>query len=46
MRDNLLKDKHSGGFFGHFSHDTRYVQLRSFYYWVGMRVDVEWFVDI
>jgi hypothetical protein len=42
MRDNLLKEKHSGGLaknFGHFS------QLSSLYYWLGMRADVKKFVD-
>jgi hypothetical protein len=27
MRDNLLKEKHSGGLVGHFGHDKTYAQL-------------------
>jgi hypothetical protein len=37
MRDNLLKEKHSGGLDGHFGHDKTFSQLRSSYYWPGMR---------
>jgi hypothetical protein len=37
MRENLLKEKHSGGLAGHFGNDKTYVQLSSFYYWLGMR---------
>jgi hypothetical protein len=40
MRDNLLKEKHSGGLAGHFSHDKTFVQLRSSYYWKSMRTYV------
>jgi hypothetical protein len=40
MRDNLLKDKHSGGLAGHFGHDKTFAQLSSSYYWPGMRTDV------
>jgi hypothetical protein len=29
MRDNLLKEKHSGGLAGHFGHDKTYAQLSS-----------------
>jgi len=29
MRDNLLKDKHSGELVGHFGHDKTYVHLSS-----------------
>jgi hypothetical protein len=41
MRDNLLKEKHSGGLAGHFGHDKTYAQLSSSYYWPGMRSDVK-----
>jgi hypothetical protein len=37
MRDNLLKEKHSGGLAGHFSHNNTFAQLRSSYYWPGVR---------
>jgi hypothetical protein len=33
MRDNLLKEKHSGGLAGHFGHDKTFAQLRNSYYW-------------
>jgi hypothetical protein len=39
-RDNLLKEKHSGRLAGHFSHDKMFAQLRTSYYWPGMRIDV------
>jgi hypothetical protein len=31
MRDNLLKEKHSGGFAGHFGHDKTFAQLSTFW---------------
>jgi hypothetical protein len=37
MRDNLLKEKHSGGLDGDFGHDKTFVQLSSSYYWPSMR---------
>jgi hypothetical protein len=37
MKDNLLKEKHNGGLAGHFGHDKTFAQLRSSYYWPGMR---------
>jgi hypothetical protein len=37
MRDNLLKENHSGGLAGHFGHDKTFAQLSSSYYWPGMR---------
>jgi hypothetical protein len=40
MRDNLLKEKHSGRLARHFSHDKMFAQLSSSYYWLGMRTDV------
>jgi hypothetical protein len=46
MRDNLLKEKHSGGLVGHFGHDKTYVQLSSSYFWPGMRSNVNKFMDI
>jgi hypothetical protein len=45
MRDNLLKEKHSGGLAGNFGHDKMFVQLRSSYYWPGMRTKVVKFVN-
>jgi hypothetical protein len=45
MRDNLLKEKHSGGLVGHFGHDKTFSQLRSSYYWPGMIKKVIKFVN-
>jgi hypothetical protein len=45
MRENLLKEKHSGGLVGHFSHEKTFVQLNNLYYWPGMRTDVNKFVN-
>ena len=46
MRDNLLKEKHSGGLAGHLRHDKTLAQLSSSYYWLGMRTDVIKFMNI
>jgi hypothetical protein len=45
MRDNLLKEKHSGGLVRLFGHDKTFAQLSSLYYWPGMRECVKKFVD-
>jgi hypothetical protein len=45
MRDNLLKEKHSGGLARHFIHDKTFSQLSSSYYWPGMRIDVIKFMN-
>ena len=45
MRENLLKEKHSGGLAGHFGHGKTFVQLNNLYYWPGMRIDVKKFVN-
>jgi hypothetical protein len=45
MRENLLKEKHSGGLARHFSHDKTFAQLNNLYYWPGMRIDVNKFVN-
>jgi hypothetical protein len=44
MRENLLKEKHSGALVGHFIHDRMFVQMNSLYYWIGMRKNVKKFV--
>jgi hypothetical protein len=46
MRDNLLKEKHSGVLAGHFDHEETLAQLNSSYYWQGMREYVKNFVNI
>jgi hypothetical protein len=45
MRENLLKEKQSGGLFGHFGHDKTLSKLNGSYFWLGMRTDVKKFVD-
>jgi hypothetical protein len=45
MRDNLLKEKHSGGLAGHFGHDKTFAKLRESYFWPGMWSKVKRFVD-
>jgi hypothetical protein len=36
MRENLLKEKQSGGLVGHFSHDKTFAKLNESYFWPGM----------
>jgi hypothetical protein len=36
MRENLLKEKHSGGLAGHFGHDKTFAKLSESYFWPGM----------
>jgi hypothetical protein len=36
MRENLLKEKHSGGLAGHFGHDKTFAKLNESYFWPGM----------
>jgi transposase InsO family protein len=45
MRENLLKEKHSGGLAGHFGHDKTFVKLNESYFWPGMRAYVKRFID-
>jgi hypothetical protein len=45
MRDNILKEKHSGGLVGHFGHDKMFSQMSILYYWPGMRKYVIKFVN-
>jgi hypothetical protein len=45
MRENLLKEKHSGGLAGHFGHDKIFMKLSESYFWSGMRADVKRFID-
>jgi hypothetical protein len=45
MRDNLLKEKHSGGLAGHFVHDKTFAQLRNSYYCSSMREEVKKFMN-
>jgi hypothetical protein len=45
MRENLLKEKHSGGLARHFGHDKTFSKLNESYFWSGMREDFKRFVD-
>jgi hypothetical protein len=45
MRENLLKEKHSGGLAGHFGHDKTFAKISEAYFWSGMRSEVKRFVD-
>jgi hypothetical protein len=45
MRENLLKENHSGGLARHFGHEKNFVQLNGSYYWPGMRTDVKNFMN-
>jgi hypothetical protein len=38
MRENLIKEKHSGGLSGHFGQDKTYSQVNAFYFWPGCRM--------
>jgi hypothetical protein len=44
MRENLLKEKHSGGLAGHFGHVKTFSKLNGSYFWPGMRTDVKKYV--
>jgi hypothetical protein len=35
MRENLLKEKHSGGLAGHFGHDKTFAKLNESYFFDG-----------
>lgn len=41
MRENLIKEKHSGGIRGNFGAEKTYEQLNRFYFWPKMRSEVE-----
>jgi hypothetical protein len=45
IRDNPLKEKHSGGLDGNFDHDKTFSQLSNTYYWLSMREKVKKFVN-
>jgi hypothetical protein len=45
MRENLVREKHSGGLAGHFGQDKTFAKLRESYFWPGMRADVKRIVD-
>jgi hypothetical protein len=41
MRENLLKEKQSGGLAGHFGQDKTFAKLRESYFWPGMHSEVK-----
>jgi hypothetical protein len=45
MRENLLKEKHSGELAGHFGHDKTFAKLSEAYFWPRMRSEAKKFVD-
>jgi hypothetical protein len=45
MRENLLKEKHSGVLVGHFGHEKTFTKLNESYFWPGMQEDIKIFVD-
>jgi hypothetical protein len=45
MRDNLLKENHSGGLARYFGHEKMFARLKSLYYWTGMREGMKKFVN-
>jgi hypothetical protein len=45
MKENLLKEKHSGGLVGHFGHDKMFAQMKNLYYWPSMRKNAKKFVN-
>jgi hypothetical protein len=45
MRENLLKEKHSGGLAGHFGHNKTFAKLREAYFWPGMHSKVKKFAN-
>jgi transposase InsO family protein len=45
MRENLIKEKHSGGLSGHFGQDKTFSQVNDFYFWPGMQNQVKKFVE-
>jgi hypothetical protein len=45
MRENLLKEKHSGGLAGHFGHEKTFSKLNDSYFLPWMRTNVNKFVD-
>ena len=46
MRENLIKEKHSGGMAGNFGRDRTIAILREDYFWPQMSQDVKKFVQI
>ena len=45
MRENLIKEKHSGGLAGHFGRDKTFALVAKHYYWPQLQQDVKKFVQ-
>ena len=45
MRENIIKEKHSGGLSGHFGQDKTFAQVNAFYYWPKMQTYFKIFVE-
>ena len=45
MRENLIREKHSGGLAGRFGHDKTFEQIQHFYYWPKMRSEMHKFMN-
>jgi hypothetical protein len=45
MRENLLKEKQSGGLAIRFSHDKTFAKLNESYFWPELRADIKMFME-
>jgi len=45
MRENIIKEKHSGGLSGHFGQGKTFAQVNAFYYWPKMQTDIKKLVE-
>ena len=45
MRENIIKEKHNGSLEDHFGLDKTLEQVRRFYYWPKLQVDVRRYVE-
>ncbi len=45
MREKIIREKHSGGLFGHCGQGKTFAEVNSFYYWPKMQTDVKKFVE-
>ena len=45
MRENIIKEKQSGGLSGYIGQDKTFAHVNNFYYWPNMHTNVERFVE-
>ena len=45
IRENIVKEKHCGSLAGHFGIDKTLEQVRRFFYWQKMQVDIRMFLE-